>query len=119
MAGASASLTPRAVAPPPSGATARATSIAGVASWYCTPGGRSACTAGYPAAGAFAAAGPALRVGDWRGRHVTVCAASGCIDVRLVDWCACPDGRLVDLYASAFAQLAPLSRGLVRVEVSW
>ena len=88
--------------------------ITGIASWFCLPG-RSPCTAGYPASGAYAAAGPALRVGAWRGRTVTV---NG-LPVRLIDWCACPGGRLIDLYASVMRQLAPLSAGLVKVEVTW
>ena len=89
----------------------------GVASWYCWPG-RSVCSRGWPWSGAYAAAGPALRVGNWRGRLVTVCHRTLCTRARLVDWCACP-GRLVDLYGSVFGRLAPLSRGLIRVEVSW
>jgi rare lipoprotein A (peptidoglycan hydrolase) len=36
-----------------------------------------------------------------------------------VDWCACGGGRVIDLYSSAFEKLAPLSRGVVAVEVSW
>lgn len=90
--------------------------IRGAASWYCLPG-RSACTAGHPAGELAAAAGPALRVGDWRGRVVTVTAGDRSVRVRLIDWCACPDGRVIDLYASAFRRLAPLERGLVTVEV--
>lgn len=90
-----------------------ATTLRGIASWYCLPG-RSPCTVGFPADGAYAAAGPALRVGAWRGRVVRV---NG-IDVRLIDWCACPE-RIIDLYAGVFAQLAPLSAGLVTVEVEW
>lgn len=91
-----------------------------IASWYCLPG-PSPCSVGYPATGHYAAAGPALRVGVWRGRWVTVCSPDcshlrGAVLVQLVDSCACP-GRLIDLYASAFSWLAPLSRGLVRVEV--
>lgn len=65
-----------------------------------------------------AAAGPALRVGAWRGRLVTVCASS-CVQVRLTDFCGCPGGRVIDLDDASFAQLAPLSRGLVRVTVTW
>jgi rare lipoprotein A (peptidoglycan hydrolase) len=38
--------------------------------------------------------------------------------VTLVDWCACP-GRVIDLFADAFSHLAPLSRGIVNVQVSW
>lgn len=35
------------------------------------------------------------------------------------DWCACPNGRLLDPYSDAFSRLAPLSRGIVKVTVSW
>jgi hypothetical protein len=65
-----------------------------------------------------AAAGPALRVGHWRGRVVTVCAAV-CIRVRLIDLCQCYGSRVIDLSDESFGRLAPLSRGLVRVEVRW
>jgi len=68
----------------------------------------------------YAAAGPALRTGDWRGRRVQVCAER-CIAVTLNDWCVCiVDGRkrLIDLSDEAFAQLAELSVGLVRVTVT-
>ena len=92
-------------------------SISGIGSWYCSPP-RSPCTRGVPASTLAAAAGPALRVGAWRGRVVTVEANGRSVRVRLVDWCACP-GRLVDLYAAAFARLAPLSRGVVTVTVPW
>jgi rare lipoprotein A (peptidoglycan hydrolase) len=94
-----------------------ATSVRGVASWYC--GGGSACTRGYPPGTLAAAAGPALRVGDWRGRIVKVCAGKRCVRVSLVDWCACGRGRVIDLYRSAFAQLAHPSRGVLHVEVTW
>jgi len=81
--------------------------IRGIASWY-------------RATGLVAAAGPALRVGDWRGSTVTVCAER-CIRVRLTDYCECYAGtdleRIVDLSDDAFRALAPLSRGLVRVTV--
>lgn len=95
-------------APTPS----RADLLRGTASWY-------------PAGATDAAAGPALRemLGrGWRGTTVRVCAAPGgsCVVVRLTDWCGClVDGRerLIDLPVDAFAQLAPLSRGLVRVTV--
>ena len=79
--------------------------LTGLASWYAyTPGG--------------AAAGPALRVGDWRGRVVRVCTASACVVVTLTDSCQCFGTRLIDLDAAAFAALAPLSAGLVNVEVT-
>ena len=63
-----------------------ATSVTGTASWYCGAGSR--CTRGYPG-GLYAAAGPALRVGDWRGRRVTVCSGGRCVNVKLIDFCAC------------------------------
>lgn len=80
-------------------------SMSGTASWYRWHVGE-------------AAAGPALRRGDWRGRIVTVCAAR-CIRVRLTDWCQCYGARLIDLDARSFAQLAPLSAGLVRVQITY
>ena len=93
--------------------------LAGLATWYCLPG-RSACSSGFPASGMYAAAGPALRraLGPrWRSARVTVTAGARSVVVRLADWCACPGGRVLDLYGSAFSRLAPLSRGVVRVTV--
>lgn len=104
--------------------------ITGPATWYCLPG-RSACSSGFPASGMYAAAGPALRraIGPrWRSARVTVTRTwtdarggehSATVVVRLADWCACPGVRVLDLYGSAFSRLAPLSRGVLRVEVSW
>ncbi len=43
----------------------------GSATWYCRAG-TSACASSYPG-GMYAAAGPGLRVGAWRGRVVKVC----------------------------------------------
>ena len=90
--------------------------LRGAASWYCVEG-RSACTRGHPD-GLYAAAGPDLRetLGDWRGQRVDVCHGIRCVTVTLIDWCACRS-RLIDLYGDAFIQLAPLSRGLVRVTI--
>ncbi len=95
-----------------------ATILRGTATWYCLPG-RSPCTAGYPATGAYAAAGPALRaaLGDWRGRTVTVTAGGRSVEVTLVDWCRCPSAD-IDLYAGVFADLAPLDRGRLAVIVT-
>jgi rare lipoprotein A (peptidoglycan hydrolase) len=92
-------------------------SVRGVASWYCKAG-VSACHNAYPS-GLYAAAGPALRVGDWRGRTVTVCGSGSCVNVKLIDWCACGSGRVIDLYSDAFSRLAPLSSGTLSVRVSW
>jgi hypothetical protein len=79
--------------------------LTGLATWYRAPTIHDA------------AAGPALRVGAWRGSRVTVCTASRCIAARLSDWCACPH-RLIDLDRRAFAVLAPPSVGVVRVTVT-
>lgn len=80
----------------------------GPASWYDDP----------RKAGMYAAAGPALRVGDWRGRTVTVCAST-CFAVVLSDWCGCPGGRVIDLSSTAFKRLASLGRGVIQVTVTW
>jgi hypothetical protein len=96
--------------------------LSGTSSWYCLPG-RSACTRGYGASCICAAAGPTIRaaLGDWRGRTVVVSTGNVDVVVTLIDWCSCPDGRLLDLYAVAFGGLAPngLSDGLIDVGVSW
>ena len=89
----------------------------GTATWYCKTG-VSACHHSYPG-GMYAAAGPALRVGSWRGRAVRVCSGGSCISVRLIDWCACGGGHIIDLYSDAFRRLAPLSAGGIHVTVSW
>jgi hypothetical protein len=104
---------------PSTGRSSGSHRTSGIASWYCRPG-ISRCTAGYPADCLCAAAGPALRVGDWRGRLVTVRASNGrTVPVRLVD-CNCGShANLIDLYAGAFERLAPLSRGRIAVTVSW
>ena len=94
-------------------------SVAGIATWFCVPG-VSACTAGYPASGMYAAAGPGLRIGHWQGRSVLVCGNGHCITVRLIDWCQCGNGaHLIDLYGAAFRRLAPTSAGIVHVTVRW
>jgi Lytic transglycolase len=89
----------------------------GSATWYCLSG-VSSCHYQY-ASGMYAAAGPALRVGDWRGRRVQVCGGQGCVVVTLIDWCACGGSHLIDLYSGAFRLLAPLSSGAVQVTVRW
>jgi len=89
----------------------------GTATWYCKTG-VSVCHHDYPG-GQYAAAGGPLRVGDWRGRRVQVCGGGRCIIVTLIDWCACGNGHIIDLYSDAFRRLAPLSSGGLRVKVSW
>lgn len=90
-------------------------SVGGTATWYA---------AWYMHTGDLVgAAGPLIRVGDWRGRTVQVCSGSSCVNVRLVDWCACGDRgslpTLIDLSPAAFSALASQSRGVIRVKVSW
>ena len=92
-------------------------SATGSATWYCKTG-VSACHHNYPG-GLYAAAGPELRVGNWRGRHVRVCGNGHCVNVTLIDWCACGGNHIIDLYSDAFTRLAPLSAGAVHVKVSW
>jgi hypothetical protein len=100
---------PSATVKPRSRTTPAGHSIAGLATWYSAPAGQ-------------AAAGPDLRAAlgsGWRGRLVRV---NG-IAVRLTDWCACGDRggvpTLIDLPASDFGRIAPLSRGVVRIVVAW
>jgi len=83
-----------------------AASMTGISSWYSYFPGQ-------------AAAGPALRVGDWRGRVVTVKANGVDISVRLTDFCQCYGTRLIDLDRPDFARLGDPSLGLLNVEVSW
>jgi rare lipoprotein A (peptidoglycan hydrolase) len=87
--------------------------LGGYATWY-----------GTGPDGLYAAAGPALRAAlgrHWRGSHVLVCRSTKCVEVRLNDWCACGPrhgySTLLDLSDEAFAALAPLSRGVIRVAV--
>lgn len=87
----------------------------GTPTWYCLPG-VSRCTRGYPAGGFYAAAGPSLRVGDWRGRTVTVCgnARKACLKVKLIDYCACGGDHFLDLYHAAWDWLGRPSRATVK-----
>jgi hypothetical protein len=83
--------------------------VIGPPTWYCKAG-RSVCHYRYPdrpgVLDLYAAAGPALRVGDWRGRVVNVCASKlNCLRVRLVDWCACAPPHFLDLYWDAWNAL--------------
>lgn len=100
--------TPKPTPRPKPAPVARGHVRSGMASWYTDP----------RKSGLYAAAGPPLRVGDWRGRLVTVTANGHSFLVRLSDWCACRD-RVIDLSPEAFARLSDLSRGLVVVRVTW
>ena len=61
----------------------------------------------------YAAAGPGLRMGNWRGRLVTVTIAGRHVQVRLIDWCQCGGGvHLIDLFSSVLDRLGlPLGQG--------
>ena len=101
--------------------TAREAFITAKASFYCNAdasrGKLSRCRIGYPdgpGADLYAAAGPAVQGmmgSDWQGERVRVIGNGHEVIVTLID--ACPGCSGVDLYADAFAQLAPLSRGTI------
>lgn len=72
--------------------------------------------------GLYGAAGPLLRLrAGWRGSRVRVCAGAACVTVTLTDWCACSPRRglptVIDLSPAAFGTLAPLTEGIVSVNV--
>ena len=91
-------------------------SARGVPTYYCRAG-VSRCTRGHPDVAGnqmYAAAGPSLRIGDWRGRVVTVTAPSGkSVQVKLIDFCACGGSHFIDLYYDAFKLLGSPSRATV------
>jgi len=101
--------------------TAREAFITAKASYYCNAdasrGKLSRCRIGYPdgpGADLYAAAGPAVQGmmgSDWQGERVRVIGSGHEVIVTLID--ACPTCSGVDLYADAFVQLAPLSRGTI------
>jgi hypothetical protein len=93
-------------------------SLTGGASWYCKAG-VSVCHYKYPDGpgfDAYAAAGGPLRRAlgpTWRGSVVLV---NG-IRVKLVDWCGCPEGRIIDLYWDVAHALG--ISGVGRVTIRW
>jgi hypothetical protein len=62
------------------------------------------------------AAVPSFRNGD-KPYLVRVCSATRCTVARVVSFCACGN-HVIDLSPPAFRNLAPLSRGVVRVTVT-
>lgn len=94
--------------PEPADAPRTSLPLRGIATWYDHRRGH-------------AAAGPELRRAlgaGWRGSTVVVSANGRRVVVALTDWCACPNGRVVDLDRRDFAVLAPPSRGVLRVTVT-
>jgi hypothetical protein len=92
--------------PEPTRKPRTATILRGIATWFNSPAGVSA-------------AGPDLRAAlgpGWRGTRVRVCAER-CVTTVLGDFMRAD--RLIDLHAPLFARLAPLSRGVLRVSLSW
>lgn len=98
--------------------------VAGEATFYCNSDPNrlvlSRCPVGYPdragASDMYAAAGPDLRVGNWRGRTVQVARGDRIIEVQLVDFCAC-GSAVIDLFADPMVKLG--GSGRIDVTVSW
>lgn len=102
-------------------------SAKGLASWYCSFN-KPICRVGYGPGTRSAAAGPALRAAiggsqsspAYRNKTVKVCGSTGCMNVKLVDWCQCyykkSNEKLIDLYKIVFDAVGA-SKGTVTV--SW
>lgn len=99
------------VVAPPDPTSPPAAPIEGTATWYCSSA--STCTRGHDPSDLVAAIDTSTGIG--RGESVRVTSAGRAITVTVVDVCACPGRRVIDLTSGAFSQLAPLSRGVIPV----
>ena len=93
--------------------------LGGKATHYCLPGqrGTSSCTRGYGPDDMVAAID--RKDTPWRkGDRVLVTHGSRSVVVTIVDVCACKGARLIDLTSGAFRRLAPLSWGVIAVELT-
>ena len=88
--------------------------ISGQATWYCGSGSR--CTRGYGPSDLVAAIDRKDTPFD-KGDRVTVRHGRRSVTVRIVDVCACRGRRVIDLTTGAFRRLAPLSAGVIDVEL--
>jgi hypothetical protein len=107
------SATPRQAATLPGSGPAAEDPLEGEATWYCLAG-VSRCTTGFAEGGLFAAVSEDFGIEP--GSRVEVCSGEACVIVRVIDTCSGCD-RIVDLYAAAFARLAPLGTGRVPVRL--
>jgi hypothetical protein len=89
--------------------------LSGRATWYC--GNGSPCTRGYGPDDMVAAIDPTTGID--KGERVTVRHGGRSVTVRIVDVCACGGSRVIDLTSGAFRRLAPLSRGVIAVELEF
>ena len=110
------------VIPRPTASSTRARvgdgALRGEASWYCKAG-VSVCHYQYPDGPGFdgyAAAGPALRQAIGPGWRNSIVSVDG-VRVKLVDWCACGTGRIIDLYFDVAHALG--ITGVGQVVVRW
>lgn len=92
-----------------------ASSVRGVASWYC--GSSSPCTKGYGPDDLVAAIDRKDTPWD-KGDRVTVTSGGRSVTVTIVDTCLCVGRRVIDLTSSAFRRLAPLGVGLIPVVIT-